>query len=343
MPKGNKHKEKILLIRTSAMGDVAMLYPMLCDVLAAYGDRVELHLLTNPLFSPIFEDLRVRIIPFEKQEHGSPVGLARLFSRLRSQGFDRVLDLHNVLRSRILATAFAALGTKVYVLDKGRDERKALLSAEWEKAKPIKSMLERHEEVFSRAGYVLDGEAVRDRAYRWHRVQSRVIGIAPFAKHPEKQYPLEKMEAVLGRILDTLPDYRIQLYGAPGKEAEILEGWERRWPYRVANLAGHKSFAQQLARMKDLRLMLAMDSANGHLAANYRIPVVTVWGTTHPYMGFKPYLQPMERQVIPEPGRYPLLPVSVFGPTKNEEYRSAIASIPPEHIVSAIKRTIGET
>jgi ADP-heptose:LPS heptosyltransferase len=35
-----------------------------------------------------------------------------------------------------------------------------------------------------------------------------------------------------------------------------------------------------------LTLMISMDSANGHLAANCEVPVLTVWGMTHPFCGF---------------------------------------------------------
>ena len=44
-----------------------------------------------------------------------------------------------------------------------------------------------------------------------------------------------------------------------------------------------------------LDIMISMDSANGHIAANCGIPVLTIWGLTHPFCGFKPFDQPIER------------------------------------------------
>ena len=42
----------------------------------------------------------------------------------------------------------------------------------------------------------------------------------------------------------------------------------------------------ELNLMSHLDVMLSMDSANMHLASLVNIPVVSVWGATHPYAGF---------------------------------------------------------
>ncbi|HBC05033.1 MAG TPA: ADP-heptose--LPS heptosyltransferase RfaF, partial [Aequorivita sp.] len=51
---------------------------------------------------------------------------------------------------------------------------------------------------------------------------------------------------------------------------------------------GKLTFEEELALISNLDLMLSMDSGNGHLAAMYGVPVVTLWGVTHPYAGFVP-------------------------------------------------------
>ena len=56
-----------------------------------------------------------------------------------------------------------------------------------------------------------------------------------------------------------------------------------------------------------------MDSGNGHLAAMYGIPVITVWGVTHPYAGFAPFLQPEENSITADREQFPLIPTSVYG------------------------------
>ena len=50
--------------------------------------------------------------------------------------------------------------------------------------------------------------------------------------------------------------------------------------------------------ISNLNLMISMDSFNGHLAANAGIPVITIWGMTHPFLGFSPFLQPDLNQIL---------------------------------------------
>ena len=49
--------------------------------------------------------------------------------------------------------------------------------------------------------------------------------------------------------------------------------------------------------MPYLDLMISMDSANGHMAANTGIRVLTLWGMTHPFCGFSPFNQPLDHAI----------------------------------------------
>jgi ADP-heptose:LPS heptosyltransferase len=42
----------------------------------------------------------------------------------------------------------------------------------------------------------------------------------------------------------------------------------------------------ELALMSKMQVMVTMDSANMHLASLVNVPVVSVWGPTHPHAGF---------------------------------------------------------
>ena len=88
--------------------------------------------------------------------------------------------------------------------------------------------------------------------------------------------------------------------------------------------------------------MLAMDSGNGHLAANYGVPVVTIWGVTHPHAGFAPYKQPIKNSLIPDRGEFPLIPTSVYGNKFPENYVEAINSISPDRVVETILGVLAE-
>jgi ADP-heptose:LPS heptosyltransferase len=54
---------------------------------------------------------------------------------------------------------------------------------------------------------------------------------------------------------------------------------------------------QELILMSHLDVMLSMDSANMHLASLTGIPVISVWGATHPYAGFMGWGQKAENAI----------------------------------------------
>lgn len=56
--------------------------------------------------------------------------------------------------------------------------------------------------------------------------------------------------------------------------------------------------------------MISMDSSNLHLASLLGGPVVSVWGATHPFVGFSGNKQPAEYTVQLE---MPCRPCSVYG------------------------------
>lgn len=69
----------------------------------------------------------------------------------------------------------------------------------------------------------------------------------------------------------------------------------------------------ELALIRQLDLMLCMDSGNMHLAALSGVPVLSIWGATHPFAGFGPYGQ-ADKHLLQIPNDVlPCRPCSVFG------------------------------
>ncbi|MGB1451620.1 MAG: ADP-heptose--LPS heptosyltransferase RfaF, partial [Marinirhabdus sp.] len=80
----------------------------------------------------------------------------------------------------------------------------------------------------------------------------------------------------------------------------------------------------------------AMDSGNGHLAAMYGIPVLTLWGVTHPYAGFAPFRQHIKNQLVSDRSNYPKIPTSVYGNNYPKHYENAMGSIPVDLVVQKV-------
>ena len=92
--------------------------------------------------------------------------------------------------------------------------------------------------------------------------------------------------------------------------------------------------------MSHLRVMLAMDSGNAHMAAMMGVNVITLWGVTHPYAGFAPFNQPLENCLLSDRIKYPKIPTSIYGNRHPESYENAMASITVEEVLSALKKAI---
>jgi len=66
------------------------------------------------------------------------------------------------------------------------------------------------------------------------------------------------------------------LMGAAATDSKQVDQWVSEG-FAYDNTAT-LSFETQMQKMSDLGLMISMDSANGHIAANYGLPVITLWG-----------------------------------------------------------------
>jgi ADP-heptose:LPS heptosyltransferase len=289
-----------LVIRLSSLGDVAILIPTLYSV-ALKNPKEHFVLVTKKPLEPLFfkKPDNLEIFPvYTKERHKGLKGLWRLITDLKAT-IDtplKIADVHSVIRSIIITTYFRWKGAEIAVIDKGRKEKKALIRQKNKKRVQLKTAIERFREVFERLGYdtAIDFPPFFSEKNEKREKEEIKIGIAPFAKHQGKIYPLPQMEEVI-RILNGNPAVRIFLFG--GKEEQApLESWSKKYQ-RVELVAGLLSFPDELRLMNDLDLMVSMDSANMHLASLVNTPVVSIWGATHPYAGFYGYNQQPDNAV----------------------------------------------
>ncbi len=142
----------ILVIRLSAMGDVAMAVPVLRAFNHHYPN-VKITVLTKGFFKPFFRNLP-NVTVFEadlKGKHKGIFGLWRLTKELNVIKFDAVADFHNVLRTKILKFFFFFFGKKFIQIDKGRSEKKALIT--WAKISTVKILAPTVCEGFRKFGF----------------------------------------------------------------------------------------------------------------------------------------------------------------------------------------------
>ena len=328
----------ILVIRFSAMGDVAMTIPVL-RVLTHQYPELKLTVLTRDFFKPFFRDLEhVEVFSADLEgKYKGVFGLYKLSKELNTLQFDAVADLHNVLRSKILNFFF--FGKKVVQLDKGRSEKKALTTGKL--FQQLKTTHQRYADVFEDLGYPIDlshptfpkpSQISKQLNAFISNKELKTIAVAPFAAYQSKRYPLEKMESVISKLSE---NYNIVLFGGGDNEIKILNQFETKYK-NVSSVAGKLCLEDELDLISNLDAMLSMDSGNAHIAAMLGVKVITIWGVTHPYSGFAPYNQPDDYTLLADREKFELIPTSVYGNKYPKHYENAVGSISVHQIVSKV-------
>lgn len=342
----SKQIQHIAVMRLSAMGDVAMTVPVLRAFNAKYPN-VKITVISTPFFQPLFNDLQnVSFLPFDKKgKHKGFLGLFRLYLELRKSNIDAFADLHNVLRLKVFRKLLALTGKKVAFTHKGRAEKKEVTRLENKIFRPLPTVFERHAKVFEELGFPIDlsNPTFPEKSKLSSEILSVVgeknekwIGIAPFAQHDSKVYPLDLMEKVIDQLAQN-PENKILLFGGGKKEIVALESLTKSYN-NVISVAGKLKFNQEIQLISNLDVMLSMDSGNGHIAAIFGVKTITLWGATHPYLGFSPFHQPVENSLVSDRNLYPKLPTSIYGNKKVEGYEDAMRTILPEQIVEKINQ-----
>jgi len=323
------------------MGDVAMTVPVL-RALVEQNPSVKITVLTRPFFAPLFDDIkRTEVLTAHfNAEHKGINGLYKLSEQLKKHDFDVIADLHNVLRTRILKLFL--VGKPFVQIDKGRAEKKALVSGK--KFKQLKTTHQRYADVFKKLGFEInlknpsypEKQSLNNSILKVIKESKKpLIGMAPFAQYPSKEYPMDQMEKVI-KELDKTDNYTVLLFGGGNKEIKILDGIEAQYD-NIINVAGKLSFKDELRLISNLELMLSMDSGNGHIAAMYGVEVITLWGVTHPYAGFYPFNQKSENALLSDRTKYPGIPTSVYGNKYPKSYKKVMDSIDPESVLKKIE------
>ena len=234
--------EHILIIRFSAMGDIAMTVPVV-EALAKQYPHVRITVLSKPFSKVFFEELapNVGFMGADiKGEYKGVKGLNALYRRLSAKHFTAIADLHNTLRSKYLRMRFNLNRNRVEHINKHKNGKRRLTSQHNKILEQQPTSFENYADVFQKLGYPIDPHFVsifegktpdfsalpidlheKPSGQKW-------IGIAPFAAHHGKIYPLNLMEEVIKQLSER-NDIRIFLFGGGKTEKVQLNEWAARY------------------------------------------------------------------------------------------------------------------
>ena len=346
MKKKRSKPQHLLIVRLSAMGDVAIVAPVVASLRAAFPD-LRITLLTRERFAPFFRDIE-RIdffFPDFTDRHKGFWGIFRLWKDLRPLKITQLADLHDVLRTKLLRRLMRLGRTTYTVINKGRYEKKLLTRKFRKEIKPLKPTIERYHKAITRFGYffVLPETATCIErpipaaiALRTGQKSGIWVGFAPFAKHRGKIYPTAQADEVIGLLAGKYK--QVFLFGGGVYERDFTECMEKRHGSKVVSVIGRLTLPEEMDLIANLDVVVTMDSAMMHIASNEGTPVISVWGATHPYAGFYAFGQPLENAVRID---LPCRPCSIYGnrPCIYGDYR-CLARITPAMIFASVQRVI---
>ncbi|MBR1550667.1 MAG: glycosyltransferase family 9 protein [Bacteroidales bacterium] len=328
----------VLVIRLSALGDVAIMVPLV-ERYASANPNLHFTVAGPPLLQPLFEGMpNVEYLGLKKKQ-----SFIKIYHTLHAVGADTVVDLHKVNRVGFALTLLRLrhlldFHFRIHALRKGKLSRWLFLHHL--RKTPRRSQYLRYDDVFRRAGLkkMESGKC---------KVESRLprqgnfhfsIGIAPFAQHQGKIWPHEYTQQLIKLLADR--GYQVLLFGSK-EEAPLLESWTHLEPSLVTSVAGKQTFREELDIIKSLTLMVSMDSANMHFASALGVPVVSIWGATHPDFGFYPYNQQRSNALC---ANLPCQPCSAFGnrPCRFGDYR-CLHAVTPQGVLEKIIALTGQS
>lgn len=283
---GKVMTEKMLVLRLSALGGVAMTLPAVYSLAHTYP-RLKVVFVTENRFLDLIIDAppNLRVIGVDRNAMRKPGGSLRFLRRLRKEKADAVVDLHNVFRTWTADAYLRFIGKRVVVVDKMRLKRRKIKRGE---ACMKQSFVEEYFEIFKMLGYPSDPSVFRGFAFeRAHRDDGVLrIGIAPFSQYETKMLPAATVDKVLELLSSREESVKVSLFGGGERELRQFEAWREKYPCLVEYVSGRCGLREELEIMSGLDVMLAMDSANMHLASLVGTRVVSVWGATTPSCGF---------------------------------------------------------
>jgi ADP-heptose:LPS heptosyltransferase len=347
---------KILVLRFSAMGDVVLLVPVIRSFVATYPD-VEVTVVTRPKFASFFTEME-RVIPFPADvdhTYNGIFGMRELFKKLlKKASYDVVIDMHDHVRTIMLRSLFKFFAFRVVVFDKGRGEKKGFTRPENKATVPLIHTVERYRLAFEKAGFPFEiqpppyfqiKESIQKETLAWLATNNvskneKWIGIAPFAMHLSKIWPLDNYSEVISKLLKESPA-KFFLFGGGEKEIKYFEKLRQQFPSNCVMVAGQLKLKQELTLMSMLDAMLCVDSSNMHFASLVGIPVISIWGGTHTDVGFGPFGSGIKNIIQINRNELPCRPCSVYG--RENCLRgdfACLTRITPSHVAEEIGKIL---
>jgi ADP-heptose:LPS heptosyltransferase len=291
---------KILLFRLSSMGDIILTTP-LARILRTQFPNAQIDVVTAKEFSEIYYfNPHINIlIQYDKSDYLSQIDEIKkeLLEKNNNNRYDLFIDLQNNIRSRHF---ISKLAKRVVFIKKNRLKKLSLVHFKKNLFSPIPPIPLNYIDSLSKLNIRDDSgglelwlpEEKRKGFYppdsRQTPVKGKIkIAVAPGAFHKTKRYPVEYLSLALNKIKELIKPEIYIIGGRNDKDTtnELIS----KLSFKPVDCSGATSIIETARRINGCHLLLTNDTGVMHIAAARRVPVVAIFGSTVPELGFAPY------------------------------------------------------
>ena len=251
--------------------------------------------------------------------------------------FNGIYDLHDVIRSKILCLLLSAKTDFTRVYEKQRSLKKEIINKKISLQK-LKTSSERYLHCLKKDFDKLDFSNI-SKALVAETTKKDIIGIAPFSAHKSKIWPLSNYQ----KIINHFKNFKFVIFAFGNQELEDSKTYFLK-NSNCSIIDRNLSLNDQMKLINDFKVFISMDSANMHLASLTSTKLVSIWGPTHPFLGFSPLFNE-EFIVQLSDEEYSERPISIYGKIKKIDKVKAeqsMSRINPEKVIDKINLAIDQ-
>lgn len=290
---------KILIIRFSSIGDIVLTSPI-PRLLKKKLPNSKIHFLTKKIYSDIYSNniYLNKLYLFDNN-------LFQLIKELKKNNYDLIIDLHNNMRSILLRVV---LGVNSLVYNKNRFKRWLIVN--FKLKLDIPHIVDSYIDTLSTLNIINDNKGLDyflssndkiefDSIPKSHRKGFDILVIG--AKHNTKVLPVKKLielcDIINGPIIliggksEIKPSIIIENYFKKSKsnlkESKIKNLLNKKTI--IFNMVGKITINQSASLIENANIIYTHDTGMMHIASAFKKEIISIWGSTHPSLGFYPY------------------------------------------------------
>ncbi len=344
-----KQVKQILVVRFSSLGDVVLTTPVL-GALKAKFPRSRIFFLTKAQYADLVRnDPRIsHLIEFDpERQHKGLTGLMNLISQLRRYEFDLLIDLHANLRSFLVRRLVKSKGKLKY--DKRWLSRFLMVHLKFLKTEAVHTV-DSYLEALGKIPVEVDDKnptlflGQDDGKFAEHFLLERnvekhdiVVGLHPGARWETKRWDEARFAQACRTLIERL-NCKVLLFGDSSEEKLVEDILKELPKAKVLKVVG-LSLGALMALIQRCACLVTNDSGPMHIASALSVPVVAIFGPTHPRLGFAP----LGSKGVMLCADVECSPCSLHGEKScRKKAKPCMDLIQPEMVVEAVKTVLEE-